>query len=154
MREQLPEILERHRLVRGVLATDRGFHANGAFMVKGPKQVWLKIVASNGILHSAGHDETKDWEHVSVSTKVRCPTWDEMCFVKDLFWMPEETVIQIHPPASEHVNNHLYCLHMWRHRTQEFLRPPAIMVGNAALGENISKGQAIAAVLQQQRGAI
>lgn len=54
------------------------------------------------------------WEHVSVSLVNRCPTWDEMCFVKDLFWSPEETVVQYHPRASEYVNNHPYCLHLWR----------------------------------------
>lgn len=26
------------------------------------------------------------WEHVSVSLRNRCPTWDEMCLVKDIFW--------------------------------------------------------------------
>ena len=25
------------------------------------------------------------WEHVSVSLRNRCPTWDEMCLVKDIF---------------------------------------------------------------------
>ena len=26
------------------------------------------------------------WEHVSVSLARRCPTWEEMCMVKDIFW--------------------------------------------------------------------
>lgn len=40
------------------------------------------------------------WEHVSVSFASRCPTWDEMCEVKDIFWTPEECVVQYHPPAK------------------------------------------------------
>ena len=35
-----------------------------------------------------------DWDHVSVSLSDRCPDWFEMSYVKDLFFDPEETVIQ------------------------------------------------------------
>ncbi|WP_456813633.1 MULTISPECIES: DUF7694 domain-containing protein [unclassified Bradyrhizobium] len=45
------------------------------------------------------------WEHVAVSTPRRCPNWEEMCFVKDLFWNEEECVMQLHPPHSQYVNN-------------------------------------------------
>lgn len=54
------------------------------------------------------------WEHVSVSLPDRCLTWNEMCKVKDLFWGPEDEVIQIHPAKSEYVNFHPFCLHLWR----------------------------------------
>ena len=53
-------------------------------------------------------------EHVSVSLRRRCPTWDEMCMVKDIFWADEECVVQFHPPKSKYVNFHPYCLHLWR----------------------------------------
>jgi len=53
-------------------------------------------------------------EHVSVSLARRCPTWDEMCMIKDIFWNDDECVIQFHPPKSQYVNVHPYCLHMWR----------------------------------------
>lgn len=33
------------------------------------------------------------WEHVSVSLSNRCPTWEEMCMVKDIFWGEDECVI-------------------------------------------------------------
>lgn len=66
------------------------------------------------------------WDHVSVSpwNQKRCPTWEEMCAIKDMFFEPEETVIQYHPPHSEYVNNHPYCLHLWRPTDQEIPRPP------------------------------
>ena len=43
-------------------------------------------------------DAQTDWEHVSVSLPDRCPTWEEMCFIKDLFWNSDECVVQYHPP--------------------------------------------------------
>lgn len=55
-----------------------------------------------------------EWEHVSVSTEYRCPRWEEMSQIKDLFFEEEEAVIQLHPPKSNYINNHPYCLHLWR----------------------------------------
>ena len=56
-----------------------------------------------------------------------------MCFVKDLFWDETETVIQFHPPRSEYVNNHNFCLHLWRHKEGHRL-PPSILVGLKSRG--------------------
>ncbi len=64
------------------------------------------------------------WEHVSVSHSHRCPTWEEMCRVKDMFWNEDECVVQYHPPKSEYVNNHPYCLHLWRKCGEDFELPP------------------------------
>jgi hypothetical protein len=69
------------------------------------------------------------WEHVSVSRKDRCPTWEEMCQIKDLFWDDTDCVVQYHPPRSEYVNNHPHCLHLWRQVGCNFPMPPSIMVG-------------------------
>lgn len=30
------------------------------------------------------------FEHLSVSTPTRIPTWDEMCIMKDIFWRDDE----------------------------------------------------------------
>ncbi|MEZ3438614.1 MAG: hypothetical protein K1W18_07020 [Oscillospiraceae bacterium] len=68
------------------------------------------------------------WEHVSVSFSTRCPTWEEMCKVKDMFWNEDECVIQYHPPKSEYVNNHPYCLHLWRKCGENFELPPKYYV--------------------------
>ena len=64
------------------------------------------------------------WEHVSVSLRNRCPTWDEMCLVKDIFWQDDECVVQFHPPKSEYVNLHLYCLHLWKKIGEKADLPP------------------------------
>lgn len=73
--------------------------------------------------------EGGDWEHVSVSLENRCPNWKEMCFLKSLFWEEEDTVVQFHPPKSDYVNNHNYCLHLWKYCKGEMPRPPSILVG-------------------------
>ncbi len=64
------------------------------------------------------------WEHVSVSYPNRCPTWEEMCKVKDMFWNEDECVVEYHPPKSECVNKHPYCLHLWRKIGEDFELPP------------------------------
>lgn len=89
----------------------------------------LRAVASDGVGTAEAGLGKIEWEHVSVSTPVRCPTWDEMSYVKSMFWDDEDAVIQFHPPRSEYVNCHPYCLHLWRPVGIELPRPPAIMVG-------------------------
>lgn len=79
----------------------------------------ILVIASDGM----------GWEHVSVSLPSRCPTWEEMCYIKNLFWDETDTVIQYHPPKSEYVNAHPYCLHLWRKIGYEFPLPESIMVG-------------------------
>lgn len=61
------------------------------------------------------------WDHVSVSFKTRCPTWGEMCTVKDWVFKPEEAVMQLHPPKSDYRSHHPFCLHLWRPQTAEEL---------------------------------
>jgi len=94
---------EKYRLPNYSSADDGN---NGMFSIPGrtPRDT-LTIVASDG----AG------WDHVSVSKQYECPTWGEMCRVKELFWTdPEDYAVQYHPPMSRYVNNHPYCLHLWR----------------------------------------
>ena len=95
----------------------------GFFFIKKLSGPPLKVL-------SAPFDNPKDgWEHVSVSLPNRCPTWGEMCLVRDLFWTNDETVIQFHPPKSEYVNNHAHCLHLWRNINSEVELPPTHLVG-------------------------
>ena len=41
----------------------------------------------------------------------------------------EECVVQYHPPKSEYVNFHPYCLHLWRKVGENFETPPKHFVG-------------------------
>ncbi len=113
---------DKWRIRSGRLASDDSFGNNGAFFVPGVRGgPVLAVIASDG----------DGWEHVSVSTPTRCPTWDEMCRVKALFWDDEDCVLQYHPPKSDYVNFHPFCLHLWRPIGTEILRPPAALVGGA-----------------------
>jgi hypothetical protein len=85
------------------IAGNRG-ELNGAFQIG-----FLRIVSSEGM----------GWDHVSVSCRTRCPTWDEMEMVKKLFFKPDETCMQLHVPETDHINNHQFCLHLWRPQSDE-----------------------------------
>jgi len=72
------------------------------------------------------------WQHVSVSIEgsSQPPSWSIMSQVKDLFWEPEDCVVQFHPPHSRYVDNHPGCLHLWRCIDgREQPMPQDIMVG-------------------------
>lgn len=68
------------------------------------------------------------WDHVSASSNNRCPTWEEMCFIKNVFFDEDECCIEYHPAKKDYVNNHPYCLHIWKPQTQDIPIPPIIMV--------------------------
>lgn len=132
MRTVFPEKLEAGRVRHSAFGSDATFGGNGAFFIQGPCGAKLTIVASDG--GDFPGNPGPGWEHVSVSTERRCPNWQEMAFVKDLFWDAEECVIQYHPPASTYVNNHQFVLHLWRHRTEVIPMPPEIFVGVKKMG--------------------
>ncbi len=126
MRTKLPDKLE-----SGRDQGDPNWGPYGTFLIHGPCGEALRIVASGA---DADDVQSQGWEHVSVSTRRRPPNWQEMCFVKDLFWEPEECVVQFHPPRSEYVNNHPHCLHLWRNKNAAFPLPPSILVGLKGVG--------------------
>jgi hypothetical protein len=100
----------------------------GVFFIpasKAPRRRHLKIIACD-----AADPMSKGWEHVSVSvspTVTQPPYWDEMCFVKQLFWEPEACVVQYHPPQADYINITEGVLHLWRY-SAGFPMPPKIFV--------------------------
>jgi hypothetical protein len=113
------KVPNKYRVREGRMASDESFGNNGAFIVSLRHKQDVFVIASEGL----------GWEHVSVSRRDRCPTWEEMCQIKDLFWDAEDCVVQFHPPASEYVNNHPRCLHLWRQIGSEFPLPNSLLVG-------------------------
>lgn len=85
---------------------------------KAPCGMELRIIASTGM----------NWDHVSVSLKNRVPNWQEMCFVKELFFEDHECVIQYHPPKENYVNIHENVLHLWRLQDFQIPLPPTELV--------------------------
>jgi hypothetical protein len=120
------------RIRSGAFWSDDSHGHNGIFKVLGPNGAELTIMASDGL---ECPDKSLGWEHVSVSLRNRCPNWPEMSFVKSLFWEPEETVVQFHPPKSTYISNHAYCLHLWRDSRNGHALPPAVAVGYKEAGE-------------------
>jgi len=92
------------------------FEVNGSYSIT-YNGVQFYIIASDGL----------GWEHVSVSSETRCPRWDEMCYIKNLFWDEDQTVIQYHPAKEDYVNYHKNCLHLWRPKI-EFPIPPTCLI--------------------------
>lgn len=97
-----------------------GDEFHGSFLI--PFESYkLQVIASNG----------EGWEHISVSLwqSKKTPSWKMMCFIKDLFWGPEDVVVQFHPRQSEYVNFHAGCLHLWRPCGIDIATPSPILVG-------------------------
>lgn len=117
------KVPEKYRKTNGVLRSDSRAGNNGCFIIPLSHRTTAIVIASDG----------QGWEHVSVhavsDAKERTPTWAEMCKIKEVFWEDEETVIQYHPPKSEHINNHKYCLHLWKPVGMEIPLPDSILVG-------------------------
>ncbi len=115
--------LENARKRTGPYASAEG-EQHGAFYLKRGRTEFI-VIASQGMTEIP-------WEHVSARAfdykGERVPSWDEMCWLKDQFWDPEECVVQFHPPRSDYVNNHPNVLHLWK-PWGEMPRPPSIAVG-------------------------
>jgi hypothetical protein len=93
---------------------DRG----GCFRVPVKPGVELAVIAASG----------EGWDHVSVSTPHRCPSWSEMEYVKRLFFNDNEVAMQLHVPPTDHISVHPHCLHIWRPHDAEIPLPPKGMV--------------------------
>ena len=72
---------------------------------------------------------------VSLVPDTQTPSWEDMCYIKDLFWSEDDWVQQFHPAKDDYVDEHPHCLHMWRPIGKEFPTPPAILVGLKKKGE-------------------
>lgn len=116
------KVPEQYRDTEGSLASNSSYGTTGSFTLK-HKGFTYHIICSDGL----------GWEHVSVhlsvNKKMFTPNWDQMCFVKDLFWDKTDCVVQYHPADSEYVNLHPNTLHLWRPTNEPLPIPLKIMVG-------------------------
>lgn len=117
---------EKNRVISGKLRSKTIDGNNGVFSLYADRfKTSFKIIASDG----AG------WEHVSVSLDGKrkkgnqCPTWEEMCYIKSIYWDDDDTVVEYHPPRSKYVNNHPHCLHLWRKIGFDMPVPDAVLLG-------------------------
>lgn len=72
------------------------------------------------------------WDHVSIHAQATegdfTPFWEDMAYVKALFFKSSETVLQYHPAAEHYINAHEHTLHLWREQGVEVVLPPPDMV--------------------------
>ncbi len=111
---------------------------NGASDV--PPQFWstpeigfngmFRFASKWGVIRCIASDGC-GWKRVSVSIESdrRPPKWDVMCYIKELFFEPEDWVVQFHPAKSEYVNHHPGCLHLWMPTNAQLPTPQSWMVG-------------------------
>lgn len=137
--KSIQEILKTPRLQIVTTGADGG--TGYAHLISSKKPHPAVVVFSNG----------GGWDHVSVSFSNRTPTWEEMCEIKKLFFYPDEVCVQYHPAENEYVNNHPYCLHIWRIQPRpnpvvipvlQMPTPPSWMVG-------AKKGQTMQQAIKQ-----
>ena len=96
-----------------------GDENSGAFNVKSCTDgSYLRVIAANG----------GGWDHVSVSHYRRIPNWLEMQQIHRLFFKADETAMELHVPAEEHINTHNNVLHLWRPHDVPIPRPPSFMI--------------------------
>lgn len=115
MRSVVPFALEKCRIVNGSI----GGSAKDGFA--GVFRIHCLLIISSG--------PCPDWEHVSVSrSDKQIPSWMVMCRIKRLFFLPEECVVQFHPPDADHINVNPGVLHLWRCVDREFPMPPKAYV--------------------------
>lgn len=127
MKAKLPKFIEAARVTHGPMRSDELFGPNGAFFVPYESGV-LRVVSSNG----------EGWDHVSVCRIIdrnksehenaRCPTWDELQYVRNAFFEDDEWVVSYSPPKANHVNRHPFVLHLWRPQSETMPTPPEWMV--------------------------
>lgn len=117
MKTKLPVNLEKFRFDHPFYIKEPEGSIQGSFMIPYGNKT-LAVISGRG----------DGWDHVSVSLRHRTPTWEEMNWIKDLFFEKEETVIQFHPPKSQYINIGKTALHMWRPWHQEIKLPPTYML--------------------------
>ena len=124
MKSKIPKFLNKYREREGAMKSLDYFQGTGLFTgVPSPTSGTLKIIGSEGC-----QEAVSKWDHVSVSRKDRCPTWEEMCYVKSLFFKVDEWAMQLHPPIEDNINQHEFCLHLWRPLDSEIPKPPRSFV--------------------------
>lgn len=115
--------------------TDSSYGMNGAFQIRYAKDNAIEffVIVSDG----SGMVDNVPWEHVSARARrvngagrayERVPSWEEMCWLKELFWRDDEVAVQYHPKKSDYVNLHPHVLHLWRFTGGDMPTPPVICV--------------------------
>jgi hypothetical protein len=69
----------------------------------------LAVIVTQGL-----ERDGKTWVHLSVSHRVRLPTWEELKAVREVFLGTDSVALQVLPPRSEWVNVHPNVMHLFK----------------------------------------
>jgi hypothetical protein len=123
--------VELHRIRTGIMNSPTAAGNNGCFYIPHSDKALRKRLFFVCII-----SDIAGWDHVSISLRRirdqqpdRLPTWDEMCYIKDLFFKEDETVVQYHPAKKDYVNIHKFVLHLFRPQDQTLVTPPTWLIG-------------------------
>lgn len=114
MRKRIHDLAEKGRITDGPFASFYGDRFGAFMLLFRPTGGLLKIIASAGDVADKDFPKGTRWDHVSVSLENRTPTWEEIAWIKSLFFDEEECAIEYHPPKSKYVNVTATTLHIWR----------------------------------------
>jgi hypothetical protein len=109
MREKPPKALEEARVISVKAFTSPPGSMRGMFLIRGPGRYKLQVLSSGPQKEGFDHVSVVVYNHLKIT-----PSWEEMVFIKDLFFAGDETVVQYHPPADQYINHHPGCLHLWK----------------------------------------
>ena len=125
MRATFSEIVEKSRERLDQRFTTKPGDKFGLFRIVSPTTgATLRCIVGGEESWQAEGMEGEALDHVSVSKIDKCPTWEEMCYVKSLFFDDEECVVQYHPAKSDYVNLHERVLHLWKPSKTPIPMPP------------------------------
>lgn len=144
-------VLNRWRKTTGPVIESWGWAGdeyNGLFMipyrVKGKLRTSvLRVICSSG----------EGWDHVSVSVAGRTPTWEEMEYVKRLFFEDDACCMQLHVPPEDHLSYNDHCLHIWQPHAGGIPRPPGDLVAPQSLKQLVRQVAANVAPLNTDPAA-
>ncbi len=75
---------------------------------------WLHPIMGLQVLRSiATMEDGSQWIHVSVARRSKMPNWEDLSKVKKDFIGDDLEAYQVMAKASDHVNVHQFCLHLW-----------------------------------------
>lgn len=113
------QVPEKYRIVTGELKSSEKDGNKGAFLVPFERRkikydIFLQVIASDiiGFEHVSVIPVFKSGKHIG-----RKPTWEEMSFIKNLFWNDKgipDIVIQFYIPEVLEVKTHPLSLHLYK----------------------------------------
>lgn len=131
MRTIFPASLNARRVKEGPLKSSDTFGFCGAFYIPSCfPGVMLGVIASDGSDWVKTGLPPPIFEHASVRVinEQRLPTWNEMDYVKKIFWSDDEVVAQLHVNDERKVQHRTDVLHLWKQIGQDYSLPPGICI--------------------------